>query len=841
MAWRESRASSAKFLFVILAVAIGVGTLTGVKGFSRAFHNMLLREARTLMAADLMVRSFSLPSAPQTQALDRLQAQGVKHTWVTETISMLGRASTDAKPVLVSVKAVEPGLYPFYGEVQLDPPGRLAQVLTADHIAVSPDVLLRTGDKIGEHVRIGGQDFIIGAVVLSEPDRMSGSLNVGPRVLMSRDALARARLMIAGSRASERFLFRVPASVPIESVNQDLKSAFPEALITDFRQSHPTVEQGLKRATVFLSLVSLIALIVGALGVAMAIDSHLQQKLDSIAIMKCIGARSSQVTRIYTIQTLGLGLSGGLLGILGGFALQAVFPFLIGRYLQVRPGFSVDLVSAVQGLAIGVLATLLFTLPPLLSIRRIRPGLILRRDVAVDRRTWSARLRDGLPSLVSIVIILLGIGGIAAWLADSVRTGLYFVGGLACSLLAMAAVAWLLLRGLRWFGKHVAWRLRPSLRHGIANLYRPGAHTQSALIALGIGVMFTLTVFLVQRGMIADMMKDAPPGMSNVFLLDMTPANRAAVIDLVSHQKGVQNQPDSVGTVRVRMAAVNGRTLIREDLKGAERRYAAPLAVTEFAAIPGSTKITSGKWWDPRNPPAEPQFSLADDAAKLLHWSPGTRVLWTTPERNFTAVMVATHRTEQIRLTARVDFIFSPGSLAGLPVIYYGSVRVTPSAVGPLQNALYRQFPTVTVINVADVLAIVQGVVDQIATVVRFISAFAILAGVIILASSVAGTRLRRIREVVILKTLGATRRRLIEIFSIEFLILGAVAGLAGGLLATAFSSLLLGRLFEADVRLDLLPNVAAIFLTALVANAAGWLASLRILNQRPLVVLREE
>ncbi|MDQ6678559.1 MAG: ABC transporter permease, partial [Acidobacteriota bacterium] len=354
IAWRESRASAAKFTFVILAVALGVASLTGVRGFSRAFQAVLLREARTLMAADLSVRVFTLPSAAQTAAMERLASKGITRTWITETITMAS-VSPDLPPLLVSVKAVDPNVYPFYGAVKLSPPGGLAQQLTADTCAVSEDLLLRLKLHPGDSLRIGGQPFRIVARVDSEPDRMSGSLNVGPRILMSRAALDRAGLMIAGSRASERFLFRIPVTASVEAVRNQLKGVFPDALITDFRQTNPAIEQGLERATTFLSLVSLIALIVGALGVATAIQAHLAQKMDSIAVMKCLGARSSQIIWIYVLQTAGLGLAGGVLGVLAGLAVQRAFPVFIARYFSVSAHVPWDFVTAGQGIAIALL------------------------------------------------------------------------------------------------------------------------------------------------------------------------------------------------------------------------------------------------------------------------------------------------------------------------------------------------------------------------------------------------------------------------------------------------------------------------------------------------------
>ncbi len=808
IAWREAHASSAKFLFVIAAVAIGVGSLAGVRGFSRAFYGMLLREARTLMASDLSVRVFALPDAAQTAIMAKLEKRGVRRTWVTETLSMVS-SGTVANPVLVSIKAVDPRVYPFYGAVKLDPPGSLPQELTPDTVAVSDDLLLRLRVGVGDSVRLGGQSFRIIGRVASEPDRMSGSLNVGPRVMISREGLDRTGLIGIGSRAAERYLFLLPPGAPgIEEVRQTLQKAFPDSLIADFRQTHPIITQGLNRATTFLSLVSLIALIVGSLGVATAMAAHLQQKMDSIAIMKCIGARTREIMQIYLLQTIGLGMAGGL--------------------------------------AIGVLTTLLFTLPTLLGIRRIKPGVIFRREMAEVRAGWKQRLRDSRASLVASGAILCGIGGIAGWLQigtlrEAVRTGAFFVGALVVSLLVLSAIAWLLLRSVRAFVRRSPRKLPASLRHGVANLYRPGNHAQAALVALGIGVMFTLTIFLVQRGMMAEMFKSAPPGMPNVFLLDITAKERDPIVALIRAQRGIEGVPDVVGTVAAKIVSIDGAAVETLGLQAWGRRFLRARAVTSAAEKPRYTDIVRGAWWDPKVAQPEPLVSVTEESAQILRLHPGSHMEWEAAGRTIRARVAAIHRIDSVHMYGRMEFIFNAGTLDGLPIIYYGGVRVEPRAVAALQRATYDRFPTVTVVNVADVLEIVQQVVDQIALVVRFISMFAILAGVVILASSVAGTRFRRIREVVILKTLGATRKRVASIFSVEFLVLGAVAGLMGSLLATAFSALLLKRWLDADFRIDVAPNLICVVLTALVANAAGWMASFRILGQKPLEVLRAE
>jgi putative ABC transport system permease protein len=294
-----------------------------------------------------------------------------------------------------------------------------------------------------------------------------------------------------------------------------------------------------------------------------------------------------------------------------------------------------------------------------------------------------------------------------------------------------------------------------------------------------------------------------------------------------------------IGTVAARIVTIDGAPLQRDTLKGFARRYLRTSAVTSIGEKPAYTQVTEGHWWTGK--PAEPELAVADEAARALGIHVGSRIEWSTPSRKFSSQVVAIQKTESVRLNARVEFVFSPGVLDGLPTIYYGSVRVRPDLVGQMQTVIYRRFPTITVVNVADVLRIIQDVVNQIAVVVRIISAFALLAGAIILSSSVAGQRFRRIREVVVLKTLGATRRSIAGVFSVEFLILGLVAGLMGAIMASIFAALVLKRMMNATPEVNWMAGLASIGLTAAIAVAAGWAASFRVLGRKPLEILREE
>jgi putative ABC transport system permease protein len=842
IAWREARAARLKFLFVLFGVAAGVGALTGVRGFSAAFDNALQREARTLMAADLSIRQFQPATPEQQDLLDRFAGGGSTLTVVTETVSMMS-SNSEAPPVLVSVKAIDPTLYPFYGTVKLDPPGSLRDALTDDSIAVSEDLLVRLDLQPGSTVKLGEEEFRVAAVVRTEPDRMTGSLNVGPRVMITGEGLERAGLMTFGSRAAQRFLIKTPPTVNLDQAKEDLRKAFPEARVATANETHPAIRRALERSTTFLSLVSLIALIVGALGVATAIHAHLQQRLDTIAIMKCIGARSSQIIRIYTLETAMLGLAGGLAGIAVGAGVQFIFPLLLSRYFQFEHGVAWSGAFALEGLGVGLLVTLLFTLPPLLSIREVRPALIFRREMAEAKPKFKERIRRQIPAAICGLLILVGLGGVAAWLAESMRMGLTFIGGLLASLLALALVAWALLRFLRVFVSKRAFALPIMWRQGLANLYRPGNHAAAVLVSLGIGVMFTLTIYLIQKSLLSEVAGAAPPNAPNVFMVNITEREHEGLQQILNALPDLPADPKArprlTPLVSARITAVNGAVPERPSLRGFNRRLLSTRQVTWVEEMPSDIQIREGQWWAAGT--AEALLSIDEEAANTLGVSPGDTVRWEVTGRQFDTRVAAIHRVQSVSPGGTPDFYFNRKALEGAPVQYLGTARIAPARVPGLQRDVFARYPTVTVVNVADVLVIVQDVVDQVSLVVRFISAFAILAGAIILASTVAGTRFRRMREAAVLKTIGARRRRLVGIFSVEFLVLGLVAGLMGSALATGFTRLLLVRLLDADFRFDWLPNLLTIALTATLAVATGWLASLRVLAQKPLEVLREE
>ncbi len=846
IAWRDLHASWAKFAFIIVAVALGVGSLTGIRSFSAVFQRTLLDQARTIMAADLSAQDFHPFTGAELARLHKLATSGIQRTLVTETVSMASTAA-NPEPLLVSLKVVDPAQYPYYGKVLLASGRPLRNVLTNDTAVVSEEFLLRMRAHVGDTLHLGNRQFRIVDVVRSEPDRISSSFNIGPRVMITQAALPATGLVRLGSRASERMLFRLPPpdnqkhGMNIDELRKQVESILPEAQVTDFREANPSLVEGLHRATAMLTLVSLVTMVLSAIGVAMAMHAHLQQRLETIAIMKALGARSGQVMRIYLLQTLFLGVVGALFGIVAGSAVARAFPVLLERLISLPVEGHLTLGPVLIGLLTGILTTLLFTLPPLLEIRNLRPLRILRRNVEEEHRSRIFP-RDRV-QLAAIAIIMLGLAAIASTLTQSAMVGGWFAGGLLGVLLFLLLAASGMLTAVRWLLQRGRTHFSPTVRQGLANLYRPGNQSAAVLTALGAGVMLIMTVYSVQRAIVRDLNDTGSSKTPNIFLVDISPEELPGITRLIAAQPAVQHGKDGGGLetipiVSARILSIDGVPTEQLRIQHYPRRMIQSTALTWADGLPAGEKVVEGHWW-PKGSSA-PQLAVSEHTANLLHLKIGSRMSFQAGDQKIAVMVDAFYRSDGEHLYARSQFILPSRVLAGQPVIWHGAFHADPARVGDVERALFAAYPTVSVINVADVMEVVHKVVDQIATIIRFLAGFAMLAGGIILASSVTATRFQRVREVAILKSLGALRSQIISMLSIEFLMLGGIAGAAGVLFALALSGILLHKL-DGTFHPAWLISLTAMFATAILSSIIGWLASLRILKQKPLEVLREE
>jgi len=837
--WRDLKSAPGKFGFVVLSVAVGVAALVGVRGFSESFRKTLGLESRALMAGDLSARIYREPTATEEQKIAGLEQQGTRSTWVTETVSMASVAP-DPVPLLVSLKAVDPGEYPYYGTAELEPAMSLKQALDGDSAVVAEEFLIRLNARVGQTLRLGGINFRIAAVLKQEPDRLSAGAGLGPRVMISREALRQTGLIAPGSRASERLLMKLPAQADPVALRKQVEAVLPDAQVMDFKEGNPALSQGLDNATAMLSLICLVAMVLGAIGVAMAMHAHLEQRMDMLAILKAMGAGSGDVLRIFLLQTLGLGLAGGLLGVAAGVGVMAALPAVFGKLLPVHATLEFPWRSVAAGMGTGLLTTLLFCLPPLLDVRQVRPVLVLRRLVeqgpegvgAWFARWWARRLQLGIS-----VVVIVALGGVAWALSDSAKVGTWFAVLFGVALVVLLTLAAVALRTLRFLLNRVRLQLPSFLRQGLANLYRPGNQSAAVLAALGTGVMLILAVYLMQAALLRDLKETASPKLPNIFLVDVTTDEVGGVKAFFEHQPGVTQGLDLIPIVQGRFVTLDGKTL--DQMKEAHfPRHMLENAGLSWAdaPLPGD-KVTQGKWWTSGD---SAEMAMGAGEAQRLHLGVGSTVVMEVGGTVRTLKVAALYRADGQHLGARVAFLLPSGQLKNELATWYGGAHIDPKQVGAMERALFAAYPTITVINLADVLERIESVVDQITFVVRFLAGFSIFAGLMILASSIASTRYRRMQEAVVLKTLGATRMRIVRTFSVEFSVLGLLAGAVGVVFANVLTRVLLRKL-EVGFHIEWGATLVALVGTAVLATATGWIASYRILGLRPLEVLREE
>ena len=680
---------------------------------------------------------------------------------------------------------------------------------------------------------------------------MTAGAGMGPRVMISQAALARTGLIAMGSRASQRLLLKLPevkntglktSAGAVDPVNmrKQLEDALPDAQVMDFREGNPGLSQGLDNSTAILSLICLVAMVLGAIGVAMAMHAHLEQRMDMLAILKAVGAGSGDLLRIFLLQTLGLGLAGGVLGVAAGVGVMAALPAVFGNLLPVHAALDFPWKSAAAGLGTGLLTTLLFCLPPLLDVRGVRPVLVLRRLVEPGpdgiggwfARWWARRLQIGIS-----VLVVGALGGIAWALSDSAKVGTWFAVLFTIALIVLLVMAAVALWVLRLLLGSVRLRLPSFLRHGLANLYRPGNQSAAVLASLGLGVMLILAVYLMQAALLRDLRETASPKLPNIFLIDVTTEEIAGVKDFFAHQSGMIGGLDLMPMVTGRFVSLNGKTLDQLKEQHFPRRMLESARLSWGDAPPDGDKVLQGKWWTDGGAAA---IAVGTGVAERLHLGIGSAVELELGGTVRTLKVAAIYRADGQHLGTQASFVLPSGQAKDETSTWYGGAHIDPKQVGAMERSFFQAYPTVTVINLADVLERIESVVNQITFVVRFLAGFSIFAGLMILASSIASTRFRRMREAVVLKTLGATRMRIVRTFSVEFSVLGLLAGSVGVVFANILTRVLLSRL-EVGFHIEWYATAIALVGTAVLATATGWIASYRILGLRPREVLREE
>ena len=845
LAWRETRASWRSFVSFLACVTLGVAALASVGTLAANLHRTLGREAKALLGGDVEVRSSRPLAADLEAARAGVATSGATVQSVRELVGMARQPAT-GRSLLVELKAVPPS-YPLYGRLDATPPRHGGPVVTDGGIVVGPDLLERLGVAVGDRVTLGGIDLTIRGVVVREPDRPASMVTLGPRVFLTPADLDRTGLVTFGSRVRYRTLLRLPEAAVSASglpagdqgraareTRDSLAFIATDAAVrvVTYDDAQPGLQRFFGQMATYLGLVGLVSLRGGGIGVASSVATFLRRRLATIAILKTVGAESRTLFAAYVLQTQLLGLAGSLAGAGLGVLAQPVLVWALGGLLPFELSSRPEPWTLARAVLMGLLVTLLCALWPLARLSAVKPSLILRAQV--ESRLPRARR----PFLIAAPIVA-GLVALALWQAGSLKVAGIFVGASVAALVLLATLG----RLLAWTARRARFARGPVLRHGLANLHRPGGHAGVVVVALGVGVMLLVAVALLERSLLNQIDHERRRDTPSFFFVDIQDDQRDRFASIVAGASGGV-APALTPVVRARLSAVNGtpvtRTLVERRSRDKSWYFTRDYVLTTMAAPPATNTIVRGQWWNGAGSP-RPQVSIEEDAAGVLGVGVGSRLTFDVQGVPIEAEVSSVRRVDWQSLTLNFFVIFSPGALDGAPTTYVGTARVPADRETAVQDAVVSAFPNVTAVPVRDVLERVAGVLDQLALAIRSVAVFSIASGLAVMLGALAASRYQRLYESVILRTLGASRGTVARTFAVEYGCLGAAAGLGGSVLAALLAWVVLRFVLAVPWTFEPVALVLGVAATTAMAIAVGFLATWRLLGAKPLTVLRQE
>jgi putative ABC transport system permease protein len=837
LARRELRGGIRGFRIFLSCLLLGVATIAGVGSIAASVRAGIAADARSVLGGDLELRLLYGPAGPAERAF--LAGRGaLSESRELRAMARPAAPGSAARPLLVELKAVD-GAYPLYGAATLQPEGSLAAALARRDgswgAVADPALLQRLGLAVGDRIRVGTLDYRLTAALTHEPDRGTGIFNLGPRLMVAEESLAETGLIQPGSLVTYAYRLRLPARTAAGPVVEALKQAFPASpwRIRTLEDAAPGTKRFIDRTAMFLTLVGLSTLLVGGVGVANAVRAYLAGRGATIATLKCLGAPAALVRRTYLLLIMTLAAGGVLAGVVAGALAPPLLAGLLDASLPVR--LRVALYPAPLALAagFGLLTALAFSLPALRRAGAIAPVRLFRGPVDPDgeRPDWRGLLWALPPAAGLAALTVIGTGD---W-----RLSAGFAG------VALAALA--LFRGAGWAVAAAARRInRPGrvrsalLRLALANLYRPGAATGSAVLSLGIGLTVLVAIAVIEGDLSQEIGETLPKAAPAFYFLDIQPDQAAAFDATVGSVPGA-GALARVPMLRGRITAVAGVPVDRLAPKPqAAWALQGDRGITWSKSVPPGSRVVAGEWWpsDYRGPTL---VSLDAEVAEGLGVKPGDSLTVNVLGREITAKIANLRRFDWLTLSINFVMVFSPGMLEGAPRTDIATLHADPAAETKIVQAVADRFPNISAIRVRDALEAIDAILGQIAGAVRTTAAITLAAGVLVLAGAIIAGHHRRVHDAVVLKVLGATRPALALGFALEYGFLGLVTAALAALLGSLGAWLFVTYALEAPWML--LPGAVAAtaLIGLLVTLLLGFAGTWRALGEKAAPHLREE
>ena len=824
-------------------MAVGVAALVAINSFTANLRDSVRRQAQALLGADLSLESRQPLPASAERLIDTLVARGAAEARVTNFSAMGYVPRTDGTR-LVQVAAIR-GDYPFYGEIRTDPAPAWSALQAGRHAVADPALLAALQARVGDTLALGEARFVIAGTIASAPGNVGLRAAFGPRVYIPARYLEETGLLGFGARAEYEAYLRLPSSISAQAVAEERGPSLrsDRVRVRTVEDDRERLNETLSRLTGYLGLVALIALLLGGIGVASAVVVFIRQRMDTIAVLRCLGATGRRVLAVYGVEAAGMALTGSVLGAAAGVLFQQALPGLLADLLPVDVDVSISWPAVAMGVGMGLWVALVFALFPLLGIRRVPPLAALRRDFESEPRPrdpWRWGVAFTLAaSTVALAAVQVGSG----------RQGAIFAGAVGVALLVLWAASWALVRAAQsWLpgGLPYLWR------QGLSNLHRPSNQTVTVVLAIGFGAFLLGTLVLVQLNLLDQLRLTGGPARPNLVLFDIQPDQLPAVERALT-EAGLAAAPP-VPIVPMRIASVNGRrvqSILADSTTSGTWAFRREYRSTYRDSLVASERLEAGSWWEPgvhadrpsgTNGDAVFRISVETGLAEELGVSVGDEVVWDVQGISIPTRVASLREVDWARFEPNFFVVFEPGALEGAPHTLVTLTRIErPSERGAFQRRLAERLPNVTTLDLSVVQEALERLVDRVVLAIRFMAAFTLATGTLVLVGALATSRFQRIREGALLRTLGATRSQIFRIVLAEYFALGAMAAAVAAVLSSLAAWALATWVFEGRFALQPLTLAGLTLGVVALTVVVGLLNSREVIRRTPLEVLRGE
>lgn len=812
---------------LILCVALSMVTLVALRGFGDSVNRALLRDARELQAADIEVDSNFPLSDPLVTELAAIERAGLAETARTYQFTSVVRVAAGEETLLTNLKVVEPG-YPFYGEVTLASGRPFHAVLQSGTVIVAQELLDRLQLAVGAQLQIGQAILTIGDVVTFEPDRPINFFTLGPRVFIADADREALDLIKVGSRVNYEVLLKVNDERNLNALADRIADVMePQEDVETYRSARTGVQRFFENLLLFLGLVAIFTLLLSGIGIQSALTALLRERDNTIAVMKTLGATGRFVTVNFLAVVFVLGVVGTVLGIGGGLLLERLFPLLLGDFLPPNVVLAISPRTLLEGVVLGIIVVTCFTLLPIFQLDELKPNFIFRKEGG----TWQWRW----PYAVVILLLATFFTSMVLWQLQRISVGLYFIGAVLGLLLLTALLTWILLWVIR--------RLPPQamiVRQALRGLFRPRNATHTIVITLSAALAVIFCVYLLERNLQAAFVEAYPEDAPNAILLDIQPDQVADVQEIIAVSEP-EAPPEFIPAIRASIVAINGEPIDAEQEEARRGdNLARPYTLSYRDELAENETLAQGTALYPLDGVAVP-VSILDTLLELYPFQLGDRITFRIQGVPLEATVTSIRAlTSDPGFAPFFTFLFPEAVLGDAPQMIFTSVRMAPEKVGPLRNRIVAAHPNITVIDITESVTNAAAVAQRLVRVIRFFSLFSVVAGVLIVISSVYATRQARVQEAVYYKVLGADRRFVRNVFITENLLLGGIAAILALLMAQVGSWALCYYLFEIAYQPEIGASIGLVLLTMLLVTGVGMAASYSILASKPILILRE-